>query len=253
MPSDTVSTIHETYVSRYKKNARSEPDGEIHQCGPITIASLGGPHPMLNIAFVFEPPAADDLEAAVEWIAASDVPFWLHVADPALSRVADLAADLGLTRSDASFAGMVRPSLGDLPRDGSDAAIAPVTIIDGALAFNTVFDTVFDIQRADDSHLSSGGADAAARSHPYVGRMDGQVVATGAVYRVGDNANVSGVAVRKGYRGQGIGTGMCGTVLRDARENGCRMATLESPPVTVPFYESLGFETAVTYHIFTAE
>lgn len=246
MSNDPVQTIHETYLSRYENGAQDRPDGEVYRSGRITVISGGGDHPMFNMGFVLEPPDIDELREAVRWIENQEVPFWLNIADDALPTVKDSADDLGLSPNDMVLSGMLRPTLEELPQVVTAAEISAVSTADDLEAFRTVFEAVFDVQMQEQSE-DSGGDD---RSHAYIGRIDGRAVACGGAVRIGEVANVFGMGVLGEFRGRGIGTAICSEALRAAREAGCELATLESTPMAVSVYESVGFETHVNYNLY---
>lgn len=204
---------------------------------------------MYNVGFVFEPPSSDDLSEAVSWIKGIGAPFWLNVADSARSRFEELAAQPAISKHDMVLSGMVRSTLNDLPTNDADVEIGEVTTVDDAKAFRGVFLTVFDI---DQEQLpdQSGNDQSDDRSHRFLGRVDGEAVAIGGAYRVGEVANVFGMGVLEEFRGRGLGSAICTSALQTAREHGCEMATLESTPMAVSVYENLGFETVVEYHLF---
>lgn len=249
MTSDPVATVHDTYRSRYVDRAESNPELALHESGPITLVSAGGDHPVFNVGFVFEPPTSEDLGEGVRWIECRDAPFWLNVADSALPRVEDLAAEHDISKHDMVLSGMVRTSLDDLPANESDVDISEVRTSDDASAFGRVFLEVFDIDPAAMPEQSSGES-TDDQSHRFLGRIDGEAVAIGGAYRVGEVANVFGMGVLEEFRGRGIGTDICSSALRRAREEGCELATLESTPMAVSVYENMGFEHVVEYQLF---
>lgn len=250
MARDRVATVHDTYRSRYLDGAADDPTKVVHECGTITLVASGGEHPIFNVGFVFEPPTADDLREAIRWMTAEGVPFWVNVAEEALPRFEALAADHDIERSDMVLSGMYRPSLEDLPPNASDAEFTEVTTEEEVKTFMRVSNTVFDIEDEDRPDRSSEESGTDDRNHAYLGRVDGEAVAIGGTYLNGEVANVFGMAVREGFRGRGIGTGICSTALQAARDHGCEVATLESTPMAVSVYEALGFETVIKYFLF---
>lgn len=244
-----VRTVHDTYRARFLTRAESNPDIAVKECGTITLVSAGGDHPMYNVGFVFEPPSPDDLSEAVSWIENTGAPFWLNVADSALPRVEELADHHDISKHDMVLSGMIRSTLDDLPTNEADVDIGEVATVDDAEAFRRVFLTVFDI---DQEQLPDQSANDPSddRSHRFLGRVDGEAVAIGGAYRVGEVANVFGMGVLEEFRGRGIGSAICRSALRTAREQGCELATLESTPMAVSVYDNLGFETVVEYCLF---
>lgn len=244
-----VRTVHDTYRARFIRRAESNPDIAVQECGPISLVSAGGDHPMYNVGFVFERPTPEDFSDAVSWITDTDAPFWLNVAASALPRVEELAAQHDISKHNMVLSGMVRPTLDDLPTDEADVDIGEVKTVDDADAFRRVFLTVFDIDPEELPDQSANEPDD-DRSHRFLGRVDGEAVAIGGAYRVGDVANVFGMGVLEEFRGRGIGSAICTSALRTAREQGCELATLESTPMAVSVYDTLGFETVVEYQLF---
>lgn len=55
-----------------------------------------------------------------------------------------------------------------------------------------------------------------------------------------------------GARRQGLGTAITLAALADARQLGCRLATLVSTPAARPLYERLGFQAVATLRQYVA-
>ncbi|MCS7051712.1 MAG: GNAT family N-acetyltransferase [Thermomicrobium sp.] len=68
-----------------------------------------------------------------------------------------------------------------------------------------------------------------------------QAVGTGRVSFWGDEAQIAWVAVRKPYRGHGVGRAVMDFLLRWAREHGARVVTLNAQTHALGFYRKLGF------------
>lgn len=71
--------------------------------------------------------------------------------------------------------------------------------------------------------------------------IDGQAVGTGRVSLWGDEAQIAWVAVRKPYRGQGVGRAVMRYLIRWARAHGARIVTLNAQTHALGFYQKLGF------------
>jgi hypothetical protein len=71
--------------------------------------------------------------------------------------------------------------------------------------------------------------------------IDGEAVGTGRVTLWGDEAQIAWVAVRKPYRGQGVGRAIIERLIRWAEEQGARTVTLNAQTHALEFYRKLGF------------
>ncbi len=71
--------------------------------------------------------------------------------------------------------------------------------------------------------------------------IDGEAVGTGRVSLWGDEAQIAWVAVRKPYRGQGVGRAIMEHLIRWAQERGARAVTLNAQTHALEFYRKLGF------------
>ncbi|MBX6341346.1 MAG: GNAT family N-acetyltransferase [Thermomicrobiaceae bacterium] len=67
------------------------------------------------------------------------------------------------------------------------------------------------------------------------------VVGIGRVTFVGDEAQIAWVAVRKPYRGRGVGRAIMEHLLEISREQGAQVVTLNAQTHALGFYEDLGF------------
>jgi GNAT superfamily N-acetyltransferase len=77
----------------------------------------------------------------------------------------------------------------------------------------------------------------------WIARLGARPVAALATLRDGDTAGVYHVATLSGARRRGIAGNLLTLALRDARESGCRWATLTATPEARPLYERLGFRS----------
>lgn len=70
---------------------------------------------------------------------------------------------------------------------------------------------------------------------------DGTPIGTGRLLREGDTARVGRMAVRRPWRGRGVGDALLRALLDAARERGSRDAVLDSQLHAIPFYARHGF------------
>lgn len=224
------------------------PAGAVRRFGSITAASAGFPIPIFNRVFVFDAPSHGDLSAAVEWMNGRAVPFWVTATDSTVDTVANLADDIGLGKADTQ-PGMAMASMDAVPRSESPVNITEVSDVDELHDFSRVSSSVFEMPEEVAKRVDRTALEVEA-VHSFLGTVDREPVACGTLIRTGDVAGVYTIGVREGFRRQGIGKTMSGEVIRAGREMGCDVAVLQSSEMGYPLYESMGFETVVTYHLF---
>ncbi|XVU21649.1 GNAT family N-acetyltransferase [Actinoplanes sp. CA-054009] len=84
----------------------------------------------------------------------------------------------------------------------------------------------------------------------FEGRLNGQVVATAALFEEAGVAGLYTITTAAAHRGRGIGAAMTAAALEHARRRGVRLATLQATPAGEPLYERLGFETVAWMEIY---
>lgn len=77
----------------------------------------------------------------------------------------------------------------------------------------------------------------------YLATLNGAPVGTGRLRIEGNVAKLERIAVRKAYRGQGVGTALIDHMMEAAKKNRkLKLAKLGAQVQALPFYEKLGFE-----------
>ena len=75
----------------------------------------------------------------------------------------------------------------------------------------------------------------------FLATIDGEPVAAARMRPVGDFFKIERLAVRKAWRGRGIGKEMFAFVLASIAETGCKKIKLHAQAYLVKFYEDFGF------------
>lgn len=250
MGRDAVADVNGNWVRAFETLAAYQTAGATQSFGGVTAVSTGVPVPLFNPVFVFEPPARDELAAAVSWMADREPPFQMTVADTALDAVAPLASDLRLERDEDPMPGMVLSPLDEIPDQEAPAEIDEVVDADEMEAFATVTAAAFELPMDIARQLSPPELVSDDELQVFLGRVDGHPVACGLLVRTGDVAGVYNVGVIDEYRRRGIGEAITWAVLRAGRDAGCTTGVLQSSSMGYSVYERMGFETVVDYHRF---
>lgn len=83
------------------------------------------------------------------------------------------------------------------------------------------------------------------QSHFFVAFLDETLVGYGGFWLVEDEAHITSITIRDGYRGQGLGRQLTMFILDYAAKVGARLATLEVRESNIPalnLYQDIGFE-----------
>ncbi len=96
----------------------------------------------------------------------------------------------------------------------------------------------------DEQHLTNDARNDPddAKSFHYLAYLDNQPVGTGRLTIFGREAQVAWVAVRKPYRGTGVGEAIMETIIARARSERASYVMLNAQTHALGFYEHLGFE-----------
>lgn len=248
MSSEYVAALHDNYRAAFVGLADRRAGGETARFGQVAVASAGLPFPEYNRAFVFDPPSGEDLDAAVSWLRDRDGPYWVTTTTPVIEAVDGFPAAFDLEKSHDD-PGMVLWPLTEIPLRRPPAAVVSVTDEPTLDEFVSVFTAVFD-RPAESTVQAYRPLLSDERTGMFLGRVDGQAVACGVLSRTDRVAGVYAVGVREAFRRRGLGEFMTWEVLRAGRDAGCRIGVLQSSELGYPLYESMGFETVVTYHHF---
>jgi N-acetylglutamate synthase len=155
------------------------------------------------------------------------------------------AAELGLTARESLPGMVVRPD--ELVSPSPDGALAiDLITAEEATSANAVVAASFGvpIEMLDaivTAFLSLDGVSC------FVGRVDGEVVATALGITIDDATGVFTVATMPGHRGRGHGAALTARVVRDGFERGAGLAFLQSSALGHRVYQGLGFRGVEEY------
>jgi ribosomal protein S18 acetylase RimI-like enzyme len=90
--------------------------------------------------------------------------------------------------------------------------------------------------------LTAVGLEAGTTLRHFLGRLNGNPVATASLFFGAGVAGIHNVATLPEWRRQGIGSAMTRAALRDARATGHRTATLHASDLGYSIYRRLGFQ-----------
>lgn len=235
-PAEQAQAHDRNFVAAISLLAETIPAGSTARHGSIPIAITGVPSAFFNAVWILEPPQPADLQAALQTMRDSGLPFTTHVRSD-LADVISEAASHNLSEEGRLPCFAMRP--GPVPAPLPDLLIERVDphnwndFLD-ASARGTgmppeMVEALLVPSLLDDD-----------RSRLFVGKADGHAVATAASIRTGRTVGIYSVATAPEARGRGIGTAMTWHLLAEA-DPGWDVAVLQASDMGRPIYERMGF------------
>jgi GNAT superfamily N-acetyltransferase len=77
--------------------------------------------------------------------------------------------------------------------------------------------------------------------HVLIARRDGEHVATGLAFDLDGDCGIYNISTLEAHRRRGLGTALTALLLHDARDRGCRTASLQSTAMAERVYAAVGF------------
>lgn len=239
------------YLETFRLLARTIEGGEIIEFGGVTIAATGLPLRPFNVAFMRRSSANStaELAHAVSWLRSRGQPFLVRYCVPVEPATFESAMALGLARIEEQ-PGMMLPN--SLPAPKPDPGIEIVTV-----------GTEADLQSHADVCAKSFGAPTEAvrrlfgpgmlslsDTEFYVCYVDGEPVASSALFASHGVAGIYNVATIPSHRRMGLGAAMTWHAVRNGRRMACRFSCLQASPMGKPVYARMGFEVVKSYFSF---
>jgi GNAT superfamily N-acetyltransferase len=236
-PGEQAALHDRNFIETMTLLAQRAPAGSTARYGAIPVAITGLPGAFFNGAWLLEPPDPDDLRRAVEDLAATGLPFAVHVRTDLPEGIA-AAARLGLRDEGrlpcfALEPGPIPPPMAGITIERADDARWD--------QFLDVSAEGFGMPRALAERLFPASLQADQRLRAFVGTVDGRPVATAASVRTGSTVGIYSVATVPEARGRGFGTAMTWHTLADA-DPGWELAVLQASDMGRPIYERMGFK-----------
>jgi N-acetylglutamate synthase len=211
--------------------------------GPGAIGGVTGvPVPTLNGVWAYRQDAGRGAVAGLlERVAAGGMPHCLQFARRSTGELSGLAEERGMRR-DADVPLMVLTSevefpqldQGDLVIDELEPREAAVHAELAAAGFNAPVDAFLGLMTP--AVMERPGVRA------YVGKVDGEPVATAVGISLEKHVGIFNVATLPPHRRRGYGAAITARAVRDGLDHGARWSWLQSSPAGYSVYENLGFK-----------
>jgi GNAT superfamily N-acetyltransferase len=245
-----VAAADRSFIVSFEKLVDLRPEAELRRFGSVVAWDTRIPMRSFNGVAVLKPAAPDDIEAAIDWIAARRIPHaaWLRedLADAARPTFAVRRYER-LEWPEPVMA--IRPPATPPPLP-EGVAIREVTDAAGLgdHVRTTVDDGGFPEEAATMLYVPAFLADDDTRL--FTAYVDDRPVGTSIAIRSGDDVSgVYAVGVAPSMRGRGIGTAVTWAAVEAGRDWGCTLVVLQSSDMGFAVYRRMGFDVLTHYEM----
>ncbi len=192
--------------------------------------------------------AADQVHAAIDWVAARGVPHRVWIADSLVPDLGHVPLAHGFHTEDRPYPGMV---LHPVPAVPAPAAGVHVEIV-APTGLERFVGVSIDggMPPAAAHELFSPSFAAAPDVELFIGSLDGRPVGTAVAIRTGDVSGVYAVGTLPAARRRGVGSALTWAAIDAGRAWGCDTVVLQASEMGFPIYAAMGFRTVVEYAVF---
>ena len=246
---ELVAAANQNYVGSYRKLVEHSANGEIREQNGVFAFVTGLPISLFNGCVVAAEATSAELDAALDWVSARDLPYGVWIADEFASTLSDVSLAHGLERDPMPYPGMVLHPPLEPPPSALGVTVVPVSgsgldeylgvLVEGGLPAALV-QQLFSPSFARDPDVQL-----------FTGRLDGRPVGTSIAIRTGDVSGVYAVGTLKAARRRGVGTALTWAAVAAGRAWGSDTIVLQASEMGFPAYCAMGFRTVVSYATFS--
>ena len=239
------------FLASFRKLVEHSPGGQLRETGGAFAFVSGLPVGYFNGCVIVAPVSTADLEAAIGWLEATELPFRVWIREDLAPRLSAVPSRHGLVEDERTFPGMVLAPIPDSPRPPPGVALRAVADTPGLDEHRGILvadgaDPEVVRRLLPESMLSD--PDCALTTV----LLEGQPVGYSLAIRSDDVSGVYNVATLTWARRRGVGTAATWAAVAAGRRWGCRVAVLQSSEMGQSVYEAIGFRTVVRYTEFRA-
>jgi GNAT superfamily N-acetyltransferase len=245
---ELVAAANQSYVGSYRTLVKHCPDGKVLEVDGVFAFATGLPLALFNGCVVVEPAPADQLDAAIDWVAHRGAPYRVWIADSLVPTLGGVALAHGLRGEDRPYPGMVLHPVPELPRPAAGVIVDAVAPSDLERFLQVSIDAGMPPDPARQLFSPSFAADPDVRL--FIGSLDGRPVGTAVAIRTGGVSGVYAVGTVPAARRRGVGTALTWAAVEAGRAWGCDTTVLQASEMGLPIYEAMGFRTVVEYSVF---
>jgi len=244
-----IEAADKNFIGSYRKLVEHSPGGEAREFGGVYAFVTDLPIGMFNGCIVSRPAAFEDVTAALDWVAARDVPYRLWVHEELTDGLAQSVRERGMERHAWLIPQMVLEQPPELPASAPGVTVRSVEDGRSLDEYRQVYvedGTSENVAR----RLFSDSFAADPDVELMLASLDGRAVGTSLAIRTDEIAGVYAVATLSDARRRGVGTAATWAAVAAGRAWGCDTVVLQASEMGFPVYRAMGFRTVVRYAVF---
>jgi hypothetical protein len=233
-----------SFHGSYRTLVRHVVGAESRDIGRVFAFTTGLPIEIFNCALVDEPPDRDDVEAALDWLGGTGLPYLFCPLEPLLPDLAPIAERRGLRRRAWLVPHMTLSPLPEaIPAPAPGVTVRPATDHASAAAFRAALAAAGTPVPLADRLVPNSLLLDDDDVRGFVAELDGQPVGTSIAIRTGDVTGVYAVGTAVSARRRGVGAAATWAVVEAARSWSSWVVVLQSSEMGFRLYEAMGFRT----------
>jgi GNAT superfamily N-acetyltransferase len=245
---ELVTAANSNFVASYRTLVRHCPGGAILEGDGVFAFTTGLPFALFNGCVVVEAVSPMQLERALDWLRARDVPHRIWIDEARAPGLGEVPYRRGFVRDVRPYPGMVLHPVPDLPQPTAGVDVEQVGASDLDPYLQVMVQTGMRLEAARELFSPAFAADGDVQL--FIGRLAGHAVGTAAAIRSGDTSGIYAVGTLPQARRRGVGTAMTWAAVAAGLEWGCDTIVLQASEMGLPVYAAMGFRSVVEYAVF---
>lgn len=245
----------ENYFESWKIIVSASPKSDIHcddeEDGMILVCAGLSSVSLFNVAFVTRPliDPQGAVDRTIRYFKDKNIPGLICVREGVDPMIDEVAKSRGLTPAPPHPGMILHPiSSATVPPQLKDFEIVQVKTEPDLNDFARIANAAFGMPDGFSRQITT----KSTLQHPgvtyFLGKLDGNPIATSALIRTGTVAGIYWVTVDSNYRRRGFGTQMCWAAAQAGQQEGCCTANLQASKFGRSVYERVGFRIALPYN-----
>jgi GNAT superfamily N-acetyltransferase len=247
---ELIAASHENFIGSYRKLVEHCARGEVRESGSVFTFASGLPLSLFNGCIVTGPAEPGEVAAALEWLAARDLPFRGWLAPELVAALREAFGGHGLALEPEPYPGMVLNPTRAAPAPADGVEVARVDDAAGLDEFVQV-----SVEGGAPADLARRLTPPSFASDPavqlFVGRLDGRAVGTSIAIQSASASGIVAVGTLPDARRRGVGAAVSWAAVAAGVEQGHDTIVLQSSPMGYSVYAAMGFRTVVPYAAFS--